>query len=60
MAAFHYDLVPYRALDFSQQIRTVAIAKNYVESRTFDDLYQSHTWTPSCAHEHTGPALCIE
>ena len=50
----------YRASDFSRQIRTVAIASAIdVTSRTFDDLYQSYTWQPSCVHEHNGHALCI-
>ena len=44
----------HRASDFSQQIRTVAIAS--ITSRTFDDLYRP----PSCAHEHNGYALCIK
>ena len=54
----------HRASDFSQRILTVAIAivasAIDVTSRIFDNLYQSYTWLPSCAHEHNGHALCIE
>ena len=54
----------HRASDFSQRIQTVAIAIVVsaidVTNRTFDNLYQSYTRPPSCAHEHNGHALCIE
>ena len=36
---------------------TLKTATGPLAQRTFDDLYQSYIWSPSCAHEHNGCIL---